>query len=361
MILWLLACQLSSDPHLETAPGTGGSPPVVALITIDTWRADHLSPEMSPNVWALANEGERYTRAYSPMGLTTPAHGSMLTGLYPWEHGLAANNHHGYRLRPDVPVLPESFEGWARGAFVSAYPAGPEGGLERGWDIFVGPPEGERPGSVAVSAAMDWLPTDRPALLWVHVYEPHGPYVGSGVTERERYGAEVRRADALLGPLIDLLKVRGATIVVAADHGEVLDEERCSYQHERSISEHVLRVPLIRWGPGIKPAVSDAIIGLNDVPALLRGETPPPRSHWLAQSGMCESDCAPGCSPSGLTGRDTVVIDGGGRWVSRPGRGRFMVGQPADGLAAKLDSVPSVSAPASEANQAAKSLGYLEP
>jgi hypothetical protein len=38
-----------------------------------------------------------------------------------------------------------------------------------------------------------------------------------------------------------------------------------------------------------------------------------------------------------------------------------MVGQPADGLAAMLDSVPSVSAPASEANQAAKSLGYLEP
>ena len=49
----------------------------------------------------------------------------------------------------------------------------------------------------AVQDALDWLPANRPALLWVHVYEPHGPYLGSGGTERVRYGEEVRRADAI--------------------------------------------------------------------------------------------------------------------------------------------------------------------
>ena len=359
MLLWLLACQLSSNPHGSSV--VTKFPPLVALITIDTWRADHLSPEHSPHLWSLAEAGERYTRAYSPMGLTTPAHGSMLTGRNPWEIGLMANNHHGYRLSPDVQVLPEMFEGHASGAFVSAYPAGPAGGLDRGWDVFDGPSEGERPGGEAIAAAMAWLPTDKPALLWVHVYEPHGPYVGTGVTELERYGAEVRRADAILAPLLALLQSRGATIVVAADHGEVLDEERCSYQHERSISEHVLRVPLIRWAPGIQPKVSDKLIGLTDVPALLRGESPQPRRHWIAQSGMCEADCAPGCSPNGLAGRDTVVIDAGGRWVSRPGRGRFAEGRPDPSSRARLSSVPVIIAPEAEANQAAESLGYLNP
>ena len=54
------------------------------------------------NVWRLAEEGERYENAFSPMGLTTPAHATMLTGLDPWSHGAQANNHHGYALKAGV-------------------------------------------------------------------------------------------------------------------------------------------------------------------------------------------------------------------------------------------------------------------
>ena len=55
----------------------------------------------------------------------------MFTGVLPWEHGAWANKHHGYALGESIPVLMESdrYAGWAKGAFVSAYPAGPEGGL----------------------------------------------------------------------------------------------------------------------------------------------------------------------------------------------------------------------------------------
>ena len=65
--------------------------------------------------------------------------------------------------------------------------------------------------------------------------------------------------------------------MVTADHGEVLEEERCSYQHERSISDHVLRVPLVRWAPDIAPQIERGLVGLVDVPALLRGESISPR------------------------------------------------------------------------------------
>jgi len=356
VLFWMLVCSCfssDSDP-LETPVF-----PVVALITVDTWRADHLRSGLTPEIWSLAEEGERYTNAWSPIGLTTPAHVSMLTGQQLWEHRVEGNNHHGYALGSDVEVLPDRYVGWATGAFVSAYPAGPEGGLGRGWEVFDGPSAGERSGPETVSRALAWLPEDRPALLMVHVYEPHGPYVGRGQTERERYGEEAARADAALAPLLKTLRSRNAMIVLTADHGEVLDEERCSYQHERSISDHVLRVPLIRWGPGITPAVIDAMVGLTDVPALLAGEAPAPRSHWIAQSGMCEPDCAAGCSPSGLMGRDRVAIGDDGRWVDRPGRGRFSRGRPPPDLAQELDALPPVSAPSGASTDGAESLGYL--
>lgn len=359
MILWLIACQFSMDAAPEPTPRSPDAPPTVALITIDTWRADHFSDDLTPNIWALASLGERYEHAFSPMGLTTPAHASMLTGLAPWENGAWANNHHGYGMDAKALTLPDRYPEWESAAFVSAYPAGPVGGLSRGWGVFDGPESGERDGSVAVERALKWLPSDRPALLWVHVYEPHGPYEGSGQTERERYAEEVRLADSIIAPLIQELKARNATIVITSDHGEVLDEERCSYQHERSISDHVLKVPMVRWMPGIEPKVISGWVGLTDVPDLLAGGRIPERPNWVAQSGMCESDCAPGCSPAGLRGRDTVAMDEAGRWVERPGRGRFSVGSPGAGVTALIDAVPEMPQPMDPATEHAKSLGYI--
>ena len=361
MLLWLLGCQLMMDGGSADEGSPSADVPVVALLTIDTWRRDHFGPTHTPHLWALAEQGERFVRAYSPMGLTTPAHATMLTGKAPWEHGVEANNHHGYALRSDVVVLPEMFDGWATGAFVSAYPAGPEGGMRRGWDVFDGPEEGERPGNVAVEKALEWLPNDRPALLWVHLYEPHGPYEGSGTNERARYAEEVRLADAMLAPLLERLQNRKAMALVTSDHGEVLDEERCSYQHERSISDHVLRIPLFRWGPGISAGENGALVSLRDVPVLLQGGVPPVRTHWMGQSGMCEADCAPGCAPAGLAGRDTLVAAEQGRWVRRPGRGVFSQGRPDVSLKNVLAEIPELQPPVNEANEAAKSLGYISP
>ena len=361
MLLLFLACNIGIEDVPMSPSSAETDVPMVALITIDTWRYDHFSAEHTPNLWALASQGERFDQAYSPMGLTTPAHASMLTGLATWEHGVEANNHHGYVLREDIPVLPQMFPGWASGAFVSAYPAGPEGGLRRGWDVFDGPESGERAGTVAISRAIDWLPSDQPALLWVHLYEPHGPYVGRGADERSRYAEEVRLSDTMLGPLLKVLQKRGATIVVTSDHGEVLDEERCSYQHERSISDHVLRVPTFRWSPNITASVNTTMVGLSDVPALLRGEAPDVRQLWVAQSGMCESDCAPGCTPAGIHGRDTLVISESGSWVQRPGRGVFSRGTPPPEARTRLAEVPKVREPENAANDRARSLGYIDP
>lgn len=354
--LFLLSAALAcTRPPAERPAG----PPVTALITIDTWRHDHFSPQHSPNLWALAQQGVRYDNAWSPIGLTSPAHATMLTGLMPWEHGLRANNHHGYSLRTDVALVQDQLD-LPAGAFVSAFPAGPDGGLDRGFDVFDGPESGERPGAVAVQHALAWLPADRGAFLWVHLYEPHGPYEGQGASDSERYAEEVATADAALAPLLAVLTARGSRIVVAADHGEIMLEEPCGWQHERSTAAQVLRVPLFSWAPGQAPAVVHDLVGLADVPALLRGQVPASRQHWLAESGMCEQSCAPGCAPTGLAGRDVVGVDAGGRWVHRPGKGSWAEGQPAAGLQALVEAVPPVPPPEGALPEEAAVLGYVD-
>ena len=248
--VWAGLVGCSGSAPLKGAQG----PPVVALVTIDTWRLDHFRADLTPRIWTLAKGGERYTQAWSPIGLTSPAHATMLTGKQPWEHGMEANNHHGFRLPAEVPRVldhPE-FDGIAKGAFVSAWPAGPAGGLDRGFDVFDGPESGERPGKVTVDRALEWLPTDAPAFIWVHVYEPHGPYEGLGATDAERYAEEVRKADKLLTPLLDALEARGSLIVVAADHGEVLLEEKWDGF----------------WTVGSRPWASAELISLPDLAAM---------------------------------------------------------------------------------------------
>ncbi len=362
----------SASLALALAVGCAGAPPppahpTVALLTVDTWRLDHFSSSHTPTLWDLAEEGERFTNAWSPIGLTSPAHATMLTGLPPWAHGMEANNHHGYSLRGDVRVLPERFPGYRAGAFVSAYPAGPEGGLSRGWEVFDGPEAGERSGEETVTRALAWLPDDAPTLLWVHVYEPHGPYEGEGATDAARYAEEVARADARLAPLVAALRRRRARIVVAADHGEVLLEETCGRQHERSTSPHVLRVPLVRWSPDAAPVVRGDRVGLAAVPELLSGAPwgtgglrPEPVS--LAESGICEPGCAPGCRPPGVAGRDRVAIDDGGRWVRRPGRGTYAEGRPDPANKVLVEAIPAVpEAPGPVDAASLQALGYTSP
>jgi choline-sulfatase len=370
----------------------------IVLITIDTWRADHLDHVITPNIHALAERGWRFDNAFSPIGLTTPAHATLLTGLTPARHGVRANNHHGSSLSWSIETVAEHLrkQAWSTAAFVSAYPAGPAGGLDQGFQVFNGPEQSERPGDVAVDKALAWLdaaPEGEPFFLWVHLYEPHGPYepperdaraVGASRGERDRYTAEVHAADRMIGPLIDEALELGATIAVTSDHGEVMDEEVCSWQHERSIHEAVLRVPLIIHDPSIlEPALREEWVGLMDVPpTLLALAGAPPmleidgqhllelgkeRDHLLAESGMCEEDCAPGCAPEGLGGRDRVAISKHWRVVDRPGRGGWAEGAGAPfpdqwkGLFAHLPRfTPPEPSEDPEALEAAKALGYQD-
>ena len=93
------------------APCAPAPPQVsVLLITLDTTRADHLGAYGSPGATTphldrLAAEGIRYQRALSPAPITLPAHASLMTGLYPFEHGVRDNG--SFRLSERAVTLAE--------------------------------------------------------------------------------------------------------------------------------------------------------------------------------------------------------------------------------------------------------------
>ena len=347
-------------------PGPAG----VLLVTIDTWRADHM--RHASHIAELP--GVTFTNAWSPIGLTTPAHASLLTGRAPPEHGLRANNHHGYALPDSEVTVAERFRdaGYATAAFVSAWPAGPDGGMDQGFQRFSGPPSGERPTQQAVDEATAWLAEQGGDwFLWVHAYDPHGPYEpldGTTGDDRTRYAAEVAQADRILAPLIDDAVERGSVVLVTSDHGEVLDEEKCGVQHERSSHECVLRVPMMLVAPGLERGTSDRLVGLMDVaPELLhragledhrRDLFSVEREVWVGESGVCDPECSPGCAPEGVLGKDRVVHGPTSAYTDRAGRAPF--GDAA--LAPHLADWPRPQAPTGATSvEQATALGYMEP
>jgi len=202
----LLAAALLS---LAAACGRGERHPNVLLIVVDTLRADHLSAygyerDTSPHLAAFAEQAAVFERAGTPRAKTTPAVASLLTGLYPHEHGVRDL---AQRLAPDVPVLAESFAraGYRTAGIVGNYVLGDaRSGLARGFRLWVedlpdelGVPPDRVPQRRAASltdgalVALGLAPPpaagapgphlaaggpDDPFFLYLHYMDPHGSY-----------------------------------------------------------------------------------------------------------------------------------------------------------------------------------------
>ncbi|MDB5334925.1 MAG: tetratricopeptide repeat protein [Planctomycetaceae bacterium] len=247
----------------------------VLLITLDTTRADRLgcygySLAKTPVLDRLAQQGVLFERAYAPVPLTLPSHASMLTGLYPPEHGLRNNGQ--AALPQGLLTLATELQaaGYETGAFVAAFVLDHKFGLQRGFktysdDLSVADPSLHghhqyREGSFVIDAAIRWLRprTRKPFLCWVHLFDPHYPYL----THEDRfetqfkdrpYDAELAYVDEEIGRLISMLRESGALentlIVVVGDHGESLGEHG-ELSHSMTVYDATLRVPLLMVSPG---------------------------------------------------------------------------------------------------------------
>ena len=237
----------------------------VLLVTIDTLRADALGSyggrAATPALDGLAAQGARFTFAHAHAVLTLPSHASILTGRYPYEHGVRDNA--GYRIAPNETTLATRLKGlgFATGAFVSAFPLDQRYGLQAGFDVYddrvseVGSTTNvvvpERRADATVTPAIEWIGRQRDKwFAWVHVFDPHAPYQPPpewlARYPSDAYAAEVAWTDAALAPLFARLAelTRPTLVVVTADHGESLGDHG-ELTHGVFAYESTLQVPLI--------------------------------------------------------------------------------------------------------------------
>ena len=263
------------------------APPSVLLVTFDTLRADYVGcygrvDAETPNLDRLAAEGTRFDEARSHVPLTLPSHTTILTGKLPPHTGVRGNGL--FHLRAGVPTLAEALRGrgYATAAVVSSVVLDHAYGLDRGFDVYddnqyVGDKRAfnylERSGSQVVDAVARLLPRlGPPFFLWVHLYDPHRPWVAPPpFADRhpgQPYDAEIAFADAAFGEIRKAASARagGRLIVLAtADHGESLGYHGES-RHGYTLHRGVLRVPMIVAGPGIPSGRRvTATVGLTDV------------------------------------------------------------------------------------------------
>ena len=274
-VVWLsLSCKGRPTPA-ASAP-SGRTIRDVVLITIDTLRADAVGFDgnargTTPVLDRFAAEGRVFPVAHAHNVVTLPSHANILTGLYPYQHGVRDNA--GFRL--DRGVRDRSRRGsrragYATGAFVAAFPLDSRYGLSRGFETYdelyrhLGraprvrhPAEPGRRGRCRGARLVVRAQSGKARFLWVHLYDPHAPYdppeplrqpfprrpvPGRGRRHRRVPRAAARRRSGQ--------RSRRALVIVTADHGEARGDHG-ELTHGLFAYESTLNVPLVVWSPGL--------------------------------------------------------------------------------------------------------------
>ncbi len=243
--------------------------PNILLITVDTLRADHLASygrtqARTPNIDALAAEGVLFENVIAQTPITLPSHATLLSGVYPFQHGLQDVVG---RMRPGISTFPEwlKAKGYKTAAFVGSSVLAADWGLNRGFDFYedsfsfrglrqIDFSRVERPAGKVLELAAEWLKANKgqPFLIWTHLYDPHDPYLPpepfATQFKDNLYDGEIAYVDAMLGRFFETMKAEGVwddtLVIFLSDHGESLGEHGEEF-HAYYIYESSLRVPLI--------------------------------------------------------------------------------------------------------------------
>ncbi|MCP4593636.1 MAG: sulfatase-like hydrolase/transferase [bacterium] len=280
----------------------------LVLLTIDTLRADHLgvygySRATSPHIDELALQGTVFTQAEVQWPKTGPSVASIMSSTY-----CAVNGARGLHRRLDdrLLLLAEVMRdnGYRTVAFVANVNVGTYFNFTQGfdevhemWDTSDGVKRSNQeasfvPNDEIARQVLAWLADhhEQPFFLWVHLLDPHGPYLppeslagkftaddlhagGAEAAPRYRlpryqrteglttvgdfvaaYDAEIASSDEVMGSILGALDQHGLTerslVVLSADHGESLGEHNYWFNHGRYVYEACTRVPLIFRYPG---------------------------------------------------------------------------------------------------------------
>jgi arylsulfatase A-like enzyme len=266
----------------------------VLILTLDTTRADRLGAygfggADTPNIDGVAGAGVLFEQAESTATVTLPAHSSLFTGRFPFQHGVRDN---GSVLNPTELTLAQVLQarGFRTAAFPAAYVLDAQWGLTRGFELYDGTfdaREGEvlpprrlrRSADQTVDRALTWLDTmsDSRFFAWLHFYDAHTPYDppdgrANGATG---YQGAIAFMDLQIGRVEAFLAARHlldrTVVVLVGDHGESLGEHG-ERTHGLFVYEGVTRVPLIIRAPSARMRgrrIADVVRSVDVMPTVL--------------------------------------------------------------------------------------------
>jgi arylsulfatase A-like enzyme len=272
----------------------------------------------TPNIDRLAREGLTFARGYVPSSLCCPSLASIVTGLYPHEHGITGNDpaipsgmtKKAFRRSPlfqegreamnrrleTTPTLPRLLS--AAGYLSLQTGKWWQGHYERG-GFTHGMTQGERHGDEGLEIGRktmepiyefiaDARTEQKPFFVWYAPMMPHTPHTPPArLLEKyrplaptdhvARYWAMVEWFDETVGDLLDHLDEQGVaddTIVVyLADNGWITDPDSGGYaaKSKQSPYDGGLRSPIIiRWPGRAAPERSQQLASSLDLaPTLL--------------------------------------------------------------------------------------------
>jgi arylsulfatase A-like enzyme len=272
--------------------------PNIILISIDTLRPDHMgcygySRPTSPVMDQFASEGLLFEDVTSPSPWTLPAHGSMLTGLYPNRHALKSRD---ISLPKDIITLAEVLQKqeYTTTEIINCYYLSKRYEMDRGFTNYtyvVEKPRQVEPSQVEDKAKL-WLSNSQiqPFFLFLHYFDVHSDYCSQANYEKmflrpyngkfdgrttqlvfhreaqialeqadgehlvDLYDAGIRQIDDGLDRLFSFLKSKGlydnTYIIFTSDHGEEFLDHG-SVLHGRTQFQEMIKAPLIIQGPGI--------------------------------------------------------------------------------------------------------------
>lgn len=288
---WILFVILGVSLHSVAA-----KPNILLII------ADDLGPNLgcygdansvSPNIDKLAAQGVRFTQAHVTAASCSPSRGSIMTGLYPHQHGMYSLSQQGWaKMHDDVPKLPNAMKALGyRTAIIGKTHYEPEHLFE--WDLRV--VDGEkvifdrdvRWMNAQASTWLDDSAQDKPFLLCMSYVDPHRgggdgryasdrnekfPRVRLGLPEKplspddtvpvpflavnspevrlenSDYYSCIQRLDTGIGELMDMLEAKDALdntlIVFIGDHGPDLTRGKIS------VYETATHIPMLVVWPG---------------------------------------------------------------------------------------------------------------
>lgn len=313
---------------------TAAPPNVVMILSDDQAWTDYgfMGHEaiQTPHLDKLAREGALFTRGYVPGSLCRCSLATLVTGLYPHQHGITSNDpppgverHEMLRHIEAATTLPallgkqgylsmQSGKWWEGnyrlGGFTHGMTCGDPAKGGRHGD------EGLKIGREGMAPVFDFIEQTggKPFFLWYAPFLPHEPhtpperllakYRAPGRSEFvAKYWAMCEFFDETIGALMAHLEEKGlrenTMVVYVADNGWIQQPDQRGYapRSKRSPYDGGLRTPIIVNWPGHVPPLRDdttPILSLDLVPTILAacGVAPTPAMPGVNLLPHCNGD-----------------------------------------------------------------------